>query len=243
MAELRVGTSGWSYTSWRGAFFPRDVPVKDHLVHYATRFSATELNAPFYRTPTLEAVANWHEQTPADFRFAWKASKFITHWKRLSEKSANSLALMEARLKPLGRKAGPVLFQLPPQFHADYEKLAAFIGMLSARRRYAFEFRHESWYQPRILGLLRDHDIALCFSDHEDAPAPWEVTARLVYIRGHGPTGRYRGHYRDATLDQWARAIRGWRKGRRDVYCFFDNDQKSAAPADAARLLARFKKA
>lgn len=236
MAELRIGTSGWSYASWRGPFFPADVRVKDRLAYYATQFDATELNAPFYRTPTLEAVRAWRTQTPADFCFAWKASKFITHWKRLSANSENSLALMETRLKALGRKAGPVLFQLPPQLRADRERLAAFIRMLRRRHPYVFEFRHPSWYAAPILDLLRAHDIALCLSDHADAPAPWETTARHVYIRGHGPTGRYSGHYSDATLEEWARAIRRWRRGGRDVYCFFDNDQKSAAPTDAARL-------
>jgi uncharacterized protein YecE (DUF72 family) len=237
MTELRIGTSGWSYSSWRGPFFPHDVKVKDHLGYYATRFDAAELNAPFYRTPTLEAVSGWVEQTPDDFRFAWKASKFITHWKRLTAKCENSLELMETRLKVLGEKTGPILFQLPPQFRADRERLASFIKMLNKRRAYAFEFRHESWYASEILDLLRDNDIALCISDHEDAPAPWEATARLVYVRGHGPTGRYHGRYPEAMLRKWADHIRRWRKGRHDVWCFFDNDQKSAAPLDAERLV------
>jgi uncharacterized protein YecE (DUF72 family) len=236
MAELRIGTSGWSYKSWRGPFFPPDLPAKDHLAFYATRFGATELNAPFYRTPTLEAVNRWGETTPDDFIFAWKASKFITHWKRLSENSRNSIALMETRLQRLRHKAGPVLFQLPPRMHADRERLASFLKLLRKRRHYVFEFRHASWYEPSILDLLREHDVALCLSDHHDAPAPWEVTARHVYVRGHGPGGRYRGHYPEATLRAWARDIRRWRRQRRDVYCFFDNDQKSAAPKDAQRL-------
>jgi uncharacterized protein YecE (DUF72 family) len=236
MSELRIGTSGWSYRSWRGPFFPPDLPAKHHLAFYATRFNATELNAPFYRTPTLEAVERWRETTPDDFVFAWKASKFITHWKRLSANSRNSIALMETRLKKLRHKAGPVLFQLPPRMRADRERLAAFFKLLRKRRPYVFEFRHPSWYEPDILELLRDHDVALCLSDHHDAPAPWEVTARHVYVRGHGPGGRYRDHYPDATLRAWARDIRRWRRQRRDVYCFFDNDQKSAAPKDAERL-------
>jgi uncharacterized protein YecE (DUF72 family) len=236
MSELRIGTSGWSYQSWRGPFFPPGLPAKDHLAFYVTRFNATELNAPFYRTPTLEAVKRWRDTTPADFVFAWKASKFITHWKRLSAKSRNSIALMETRLKQLRHKAGPVLFQLPPRMHADRERLAAFLKLLRKRRPYVFEFRHPSWYEAEILDLMRDHDVALCLSDHHDAPAPWEVTARHVYIRGHGPGGRYRDHYPDATLRAWGRDIRRWRRQRRDVYCFFDNDQKSAAPKDAERL-------
>lgn len=235
---LRIGTSGWHYQSWWGPFFPEGTRKTDALRFYASQFDACELNAPFYRTPSLEAVASWAEQTPEDFLFSWKASKFITHWKRLRETSANSLALIEERLALLGPKAGPVLFQLPPKMACDRERLAAFIGMLAKGRRYAFEFRHPSWYQPAILDLLTEADCSLCLSDHADAPAPWEATARFVYVRGHGPSGRYHGSYSDEALASWAGDIRRWRGEGRDVVCFFDNDIKSAAPADAKRLLA-----
>ena len=237
MPELRVGTSGWSYASWRGPFFPEKLPAKDHLAFYGTRFAAVELNAPFYRTPTLEAVRGWYERTPAEFRFSWKASKFITHWKRLLITAESSLELTETRLELLDGKLGPVLFQLPPRMHANRERLASFLGILRPGRRYTFEFRHPSWYEPSILDLLREHDAALCLSDHAAAPSPWEVTASFVYVRGHGPTGRYHGHYPDETLGAWARDARRWRAEGRDVWCFFDNDQKSAAPLDAERLL------
>jgi uncharacterized protein YecE (DUF72 family) len=234
--KVLIGTSGWSYTSWRGPFFPREVMVKHHLQYYATQFPTAELNGVFYRTPSLEAVRGWRDNTPDDFVFAWKASKFITHWKRLSDRSRNSLALIEERLKILGPKAGPTLFQLPPQFICNRERLAGFLKLLPKRRRYVFEFRHESWYDHAILALLRDHDISLCISDHHDAPSPWEVTASFVYVRGHGPGGAYKGHYSQHTLKTWARRIAAWRREGRDVYVYFDNDQKSAAPADAAKL-------
>lgn len=232
-----IGTSGWTYDGWRGPFYPKDVPKKNWLAWYSTQFSSTEINGSFYRTPSLEAVRTWRDQTPDHFRFAWKASKFITHWKRLSAKSDNSIALMVTRLRVLGPKAGPVLFQLPPQFKANRERLASFLEMLPKRYAYVFEFRDRSWYEQPILDLLRDHDIALCLSDHHDAPSPWVVTASHVYVRGHGPGGRYKGHYSDQTLKAWAADIRKWKRQRRDVYCYFDNDQKSAAPKDAARLI------
>ena len=237
MTRALIGTSGWSYKSWRGPFFPKEVMIKHHLQFYATQFPSAELNGVFYRTPTEDAVKGWHDQTPDDFVFAWKASKFITHWKRLTDKSRNSIALMESRLKLLRDKAGPVLFQLPPQFQANRERLAGFLKLLRKRRPYAFEFRHPSWSEDEILDLLRDHDIALCLSDHHDAPTPWEVTASFVYVRGHGPGGRYKDHYPDRTLRDWAKHIAKWKRGRRDVYVYFDNDQKSAAPADAKRLM------
>jgi uncharacterized protein YecE (DUF72 family) len=236
MPSLAIGTSGWTYDSWRGPFYPSDVAKKNWLAWYSTQFASAEINGSFYRTPSLEAVAAWRDQTPENFVFTWKASKFITHWKRLTEKCENSLELMETRLKVLGPKLGPVLFQLPPQFTANRERLAGFLRMLSKRRRYAFEFRHESWYVPAILSLLADHDIALCLSDHRDAPAPWRLTAGHVYIRGHGPGGAYKGRYPEATLRKWARDARRWRRQGHDVFIYFDNDQKSAAPKDARRL-------
>ena len=236
MARILIGTSGWHYDSWRGPFFPAGFPIKHQLQYYASQFSTTELNGVFYRTPTREAVRSWRDQTGDDFVFAWKASKFITHWKRLSQNSVNSLELLEDRLSLLGHKAGPILFQLPPNFSADEHRLRCFLKLLSKKRRYSFEFRHPSWYAPAILRLLSARNISLCLSDHHDAPAPWRRTADFVYVRGHGPGGRYKGHYRADTLEEWARRIRSWRKQDCDVFVYFDNDQKSAAPADALKL-------
>jgi uncharacterized protein YecE (DUF72 family) len=237
MRKVWIGTSGWTYSGWRGEFYPPDLAAKNFLRFYAGEFHTTEINGSFYRTPSLEAVAAWREQTPEDFVFAWKASKFITHWKRLTENCVNSLELMESRLEVLGPKVGPILFQLPARFQADQERLADFLGLLNHERKYAFEFRHPSWYEPPILKLLREHDIALCLSDHRDAPAPWEVTAGHVYVRGHGPTGEYRDRYPQQRLRRWAETIAAWRRQRRTVYCYFDNDQKTAAPLDARRLI------
>jgi uncharacterized protein YecE (DUF72 family) len=236
MARILIGTSGWHYDSWRGPFFPEGFPLKRQLQYYSDQFSTTELNGVFYRTPNLESVRTWRAQTGEDFVFAWKASKFITHWKRLSSNSANSLALIEERLSALGCKAGPVLFQLPPTFEADAERLSSFFRLLPKERRYSFEFRHPSWYQPAIMRLLSQRNVALCLSDHHHAPAPWKRTADFVYIRGHGPGGRYKGHYRPQTLSEWATRIRSWKKQGCDVFVYFDNDQKSAAPADALKL-------
>jgi uncharacterized protein YecE (DUF72 family) len=236
MARILIGTSGWHYDSWRGPFYPEGLPVKTQLQYYASQFQAAELNGVFYRTPTPDAVISWREQTGKDFVFSWKASKFITHWKRLSANSVNSLELMENRLSLLGDKAGPVLFQLPPSFRADADRLSDFLRMLSSKRRYSFEFRHPSWYSPRILRLLSRENISLCISDHHDAPAPWKRTADFVYVRGHGPGGRYRGHYSTDALAAWAKRIRSWKSQGCDVFVFFDNDQKSAAPIDALKL-------
>jgi uncharacterized protein YecE (DUF72 family) len=236
MARVLIGTSGWHYDSWRGPFYPAGLPIKSQLQYYASQFQSAELNGVFYRTPTPEAVGSWKEQTGKSFVFTWKASKFITHWKRLSADSVNSLELMEDRLSLLGHKVGSVLFQLPPNFRADADRLSSFLPMLPPKRRYSFEFRHPSWYSPQIMRLLSKENISLCISDHHDAPAPWKRTADFVYIRGHGPGGRYKGHYSRNALAAWAKRIRAWKAQGYDVFVFFDNDQKSAAPIDALKL-------
>lgn len=234
---IQIGTSGWTYADWRGPFYPASIPKNKWLRWYAGQFATTEVNGSFYRTPSLDAVRAWRKSTPADFSFAWKASRFITHWKRLNPDTCeNSIDLMVTRLKVLGPKAGPVLFQLPARFEADRERLARFLKLLPPHYRYAFEFRHRSWYEQGILDVLCDHDASLCLSDHHQAPAPWAVTARHVYVRGHGPRGRYKDNYPDKTLRLWSQRIRRWRNQGKQVFVYFDNDQKSAAPADARRL-------
>jgi uncharacterized protein YecE (DUF72 family) len=238
-SELHIGTSGWTYAGWRGSFYPGDIPKRCWLEHYAGVFNSAEINGSFYRTPSLEAVRRWRDETPKDFTYAWKASKFITHWKRLTPKCRNSIALMKTRLKALGPKAAVVLFQLPPQFGKNEPRLRAFLKMLPKEYRYAFEFRDPAWYDDDVLEALAERDVALCISDHHDAPAPFEVTAGHVYLRGHGPGGKYRGSYSSKTLDRWAEHVKTWRCQRRDVFVYFDNDQKAAAPRDAVRLIAR----
>jgi uncharacterized protein YecE (DUF72 family) len=235
--EIRVGTSGWSYTSWRSRFFPEGLKAKYQFAYYARKLSTTELNGTFYRTPSLGRVRSWHDTAPPGFLFAWKASRFITHWKRLSAKSRNSLDLIEERLGVLGPKAGPVLFQLPPHFGKDVDRLAQCLKMLSPRWRYVFEFRDPHWYSDDVLQLLQNNNVALCLSDHHDAPAPWERTADHVYVRAHGPAGTYKDRYASRTLRQWAERAQKWRGTGHDVYVYFDNDQKSAAPFDALRLV------
>jgi uncharacterized protein YecE (DUF72 family) len=191
MARVLIGTSGWHYDSWRGPFFPIGLPIKSQLQFYASQFSSAELNGVFYRTPTREAVESWRFQTGKDFLFAWKASKFITHWKRLSESSANSLELLEDRLSLLGNKVGPILFSSHRTSKRTQIGSMAFSGCCRASAGTASNSRSN---------LVRaahsqERNISLCISDHHDAPAPWKRTADFVYVRGHGPGGRYKGHY------------------------------------------------
>jgi uncharacterized protein YecE (DUF72 family) len=237
MTELRIGCSGWCYKDWRGPFYPPEVKVKDQLAYYATRFNTAEINASFYRLPTEKAVASWRDGVPDGFLFAWKASRFLTHNKKLNDPK-DSLDLIVGRMEPLGDRFGPILFQLPPMLKLNRERLANFLGLLPKGRRCTIEFRHPSWYAPEVFQLLEAHDVALCISDHHDAPSPWEVTASFVYVRAHGPGGRYYGRYGEPELKTLAHAIKGWREAGKTVFCYFDNDIRSAAPKDAESLIA-----
>jgi uncharacterized protein YecE (DUF72 family) len=232
---VRVGTSGWIYRSWRGPFYPQPLAQRLWLDHYAGVFDTAEINATFYRLPTQAAVARWRETTPNGFLFAWKASRFITHMKRLRDPET-SLARIFAPMETLGPKLGPALFQLPPQMSLDLPRLEAFLALLSPGRRHVLEFRHRSWYVDAVLAALSRANVALCISDHHHAPAPWASTADFVYVRGHGPGGHYSGSYSDSELGHWAAKIDGWRAKGRDVFAYFDNDIGCAAPGDAVRL-------
>ncbi len=238
MGQLRVGCSGWVYKDWTGPFYPPGTKDKDRLAYYASQFDTAEINASFYRLPSETTVEGWASRAPSGFLYAWKVSRFITHNKKLKD-CADSVALVYGRMAPLGVHQGPSLIQLPPQLRRNDERLASFLKLLP-KGRHTVEFRHPSWYEPAVFRILADHDASLCISDHHHAPAPWEATASWVYVRGHGPGGRYRGNYPPAELDRWAQAIRGWLLEGRDVYAYFDNDIKCVAPADARSLKSRF---
>ena len=232
----RIGTSGWHYVHWIGGFYPARTPKRALLAYYTQHFSTAEINASFYHTPAEKTVAAWREQTPDDFFFAWKASRYITHRKRLLD-VGESVAFIFGRMAALGEKFGPVLWQLPPGLTPDHDRLARFLALLPTDRLHTVEFRHPGWYEAGVFRLLADHNVALCISDHAAAPAPFEATAGHVYVRGHGPGGRYFGNYSDEILGEWAARIRAWQAEGRPVFCYFDNDIGGAAPIDAKRLM------
>lgn len=235
MSQLRIGCSGWVYKDWTGPFYPRGTKDRERLEYYATRFDTAEINASFYRLPSEKMVEGWRERAPEGFVYAWKVSRFITHNKKLND-CADPVALVFGRMAPLAEHYGPALIQLPPQLRRNDERLAGFLELLPKGRRHTVEFRHPSWYDPAVFRILSDFDASLCISDHHHAPAPWEVTASWVYVRGHGPGGRYHGRYPDEELALWADHIARFRAEGRDVYAYFDNDIKSAAPLDAETL-------
>ena len=170
MVKVRIGTSGWSYKEWRGIFYPAALKPAEQLAFYARHLDTTEINNSFYRIPGEPMVAAWRERTPDDFLFARKASRHITHYSKLND-VAESVRLAFDRMRALGSKLGPALFQLPPSLQRDRDLLARFLDVLPPGE-HTVEFRHPSWYAPDILDLLRDHDVALCISDHRAAPAP-----------------------------------------------------------------------
>ena len=233
-APVHIGCSGWTYADWRGPFYPADLPLKRRLAHYVTCFDTAEINASFYGLPRPSTVAAWAVAAPPGFLFAWKVSRYITHNRKLLN-VADSVERAFGLMGGLGAAEGPALIQLPPSLKRDDDRLAAFLALLPPGQR-TVEFRHPSWYDPQVFALLAQHNIALCLSDHHDAPSPCEVTADFVYVRGHGPGGRYAGRYDEAALDKWATRIARWRGQGLPVFFYFDNDIKSAAPLDAHRL-------
>jgi len=235
MARLYIGTSGWHYGHWVGPFYREDAKPAEFLSFYAARFAAVEINNTFYRLPARETLARWRDETPAGFVFACKASRYITHMKKLGD-PRRSVRRFFAAVDVLGGKLGPVLFQLPPRWHADAALLDASLAALPADHRYAFEFRDPTWFAPEILQILTRHGAAFCIYDLGGRRSPAEVTANFAYVRLHGPADPYRGSYDGRTLAGWARRFRRWRAGGRDVYCFFDNDEQGFAARDALRL-------
>jgi uncharacterized protein YecE (DUF72 family) len=234
-----VGCSGWSYDHWReGVFYPPRCPARRWLSFYAARFETVELNSTFYRLPRREAVARWAEQTPADFAFAVKVSRYLTHVNRLRDVELHLPILLE-RLAPLvdAGKLGPLLWQLPPTFARSDERLAKALDRFPAELRHAVEFRHESWFAPEPLALLAEHGVALVVADQPGAPPrKWpEPRAGFSFVRFHrGRRGR-RGNYSTSELSLWARTLRRWAK-HGDVYAYFNNDQEGFAPRNALDL-------
>jgi uncharacterized protein YecE (DUF72 family) len=226
---VRVGCSGWNYADWRGRVYPEGCPPRRWLEHYATLFDTVEVNTTFYRLPTVKAVSGWVTATPEDFRFAVKASRYLTHIRRLTD-LAGGVARFYERIEPLARtpKLGPVLWQLPANFHRDHERLRGTLTALPDGR-HAFEFRHESWFTPEVYDLLRAHGAALVIGDHPERPfQAHELTADWTFIRFHyGSRGR-NGNYSESELEEWAARIDGWRR-RADVYAYFNNDWRGYA--------------
>lgn len=241
MADVYIGTSGWHYKHWRGRFYPEDLASAEWLAYYAQRLHTVEVNNSFYRLLRAEVAATWYRNTPADFCFAIKASRLITHLKRLKD-AGDALAIFFDSLKNFNDKTGPILFQLPPRWRCNLERLEGFLKILPKDYRYTFEFRDPSWHSPTVAALLVQHGAAFCIYQLAGFTTPLTVTANFVYLRLHGPTdAKYQGDYSEQELREWARHIRRWRRQAKDVYIYFDNDQAAYAAKNALELQALLK--
>jgi uncharacterized protein YecE (DUF72 family) len=233
--RLWLGTSGYVYRHWRkGVFYPDGLKIREELGFYASRFSTVELNNPFYRLPTAEMFQRWRNATPEGFQFAVKASRFITHIKRLKD-VADEVELFMERAVELGPKLGPVLFQLPPNQQLDLSRLGSFRPFLHAGQRWVLEFRHPSWHTPETYRLLADHGVALCIPVGGKLHPDRITTAPFTYIRmhrGQEPAGGFTGK----ELRWWAAQMRGLRQTGKDVYIYFNNDWEGLAIRDAIAL-------
>jgi len=232
-----IGTSGWNYDSWRDDFY-RGLTRKQWLAFCAARFTAVEVNATFYRLQDKNTFRRWRDATPADFRFAIKGNRFLTHNKKLLD-PLPSIRLDRDRAKGLGDKLAAVIWQLPERFHKNLERLEGFARALNSWRtaRHAIEFRHDSWFDDEVAACLHAHRLAVCQSDAADWPRWDAVTTDMVYIRLHGHSTTYASSYHARELGQWAKRIRRWLKQGRDVHAYFDNDARGAAPRNAEELM------
>ena len=228
-----VGTSGWSYRSWKPVFYPPEVRPKDFLRYYATRLETMEVNYTFNHLPTEKNIATWTEATPPQFLFALKASRQITHYRQLRD-PAEMLPLFFERARPLGARLGPVLFQTPPFLKRDDDRLADFLGSLPRDLRCAVEFRNVSWYVDEVYELLRTVGVALVHAEGEKAPSPIETlgtTSAFSYARL-----RKREGYADAEVDGWSERLRAMLEAGKDVYAYFRHDDTGANALSAERL-------
>ena len=253
--ELRVGCSGWNYRSWKGPFYPADLPASRWLRYYASVFDTVEVNGVFYRLPEATTFDAWREQTTSGFLMALKASRFLTHMKRLRDPE-EPLQRLFSRASELGPRLGPVLYQLPPNFHRDLARLEAFLQHLPRRIadvpgaavaanttiHHVLELRHPSWYVQETWDLLDRHGAGLCLHDKAGSTILEPIVGPLLYVRFHGTSGHYHGSYTTRALDAWAARLVGQHQDGRAVFAYFNNDPDATATRTALelrRLIAR----
>jgi uncharacterized protein YecE (DUF72 family) len=233
--SARVGCSGWQYKHWRGNFYPDGLPQKRWFERYAAEFDTVEINNSFYRLPEASTFANWAERATSRFVFAVKASRFLTHMKKLKDPE-EPVERFFSRARALGAHLGPVLYQLPPGWKLDRDRLEQFLQVLPRDVRHVLEFREPSWYADDVYALMERHKVALCLHD-----MPGSATGRMrvgpfVYVRFHGASGRYDGSYPDHRLSEWADWLHAQLLTGADVYAYFNNDVGGHAPRNAVTL-------
>ena len=233
---IYIGTSGWSYKSWAGNFYPSDLPASKQLKFYMTRFPTVEINRTFYRLPTEKAFDDWNREASAGFLYSIKGSRAVTHFKRLRP-GAKSLALLLNRSRSLGEHRGPVLWQLPATLKKDLGRLTGFLRTLNRQIRHAIEFRDPSWMDQEVFNVLRRHRVANVALSAQTMPMCLEITANFVYVRFHGLEGGASHDYTDRELRPWAKFLRGCAKEGLTGFVYFNNDMNTRAPLNALRLM------
>ncbi len=233
--RIHIGTSGWHYQHWKGPFYPPDLSGNKFLSYYLNHFQTVEINNSFYRLPQEKTLIQWRDTAPENFIFSLKASRYITHMKKLKDPQ-ESLKIFFKRIVALGDKLGPILFQLPPFWHFNLERLKAFLIALPQKYQYAFEFRNSTWFNNQTYQALAEHGAAFCIYDLAGRLSPKEITADFIYIRLHGPNGPYQGQYTPESLSGWAEDFSQWIKKGHKIFCYFDNDQYGYAVHDALKL-------
>lgn len=233
--ELRIGTSGWHYKHWRERYYPASLTPQHMLRFYAQDFDSVEINNSFYRLPSDQAMDKWRLCTPVDFRFAVKGSRYITHRKKLADPESALTRFMPI-VDRLERKLGPILFQLPPHWHCNVERLNTFLHALPSGHRFSFELRDPTWHTAEVYRALRRHNAAFCLFDLAGFQTPVELTADFVYVRLHGPGGKYQGDYSQTALGSWARRLERWSSRLMAAYVYFDNDEAAYAVKNAKEL-------
>ena len=236
--RARVGCSGWQYRHWSGDLYPRELPQDRWLEHYAGLYDTVEVNNSFYRLPERSTFAAWERRSPTGFLFAVKASRYLTHIKRLSQPEEPLRRLWDAA-RGLRSKLGPVLYQLPPRWSRNTERLASFAAALPRDGLHAVEFRDASWYHDETYAVLESAGVAMCLHDMASSASPQRVIGPFVYVRFHGSGAKYGGRYSDRALDEWAERLASELAAGRRVFAYFNNDVGGHAPRDAARLRER----
>lgn len=234
-AEIRIGTSGWQYRHWVQRFYPERSSGAAMFRYYLSHFDTVELNNTFYRIPQVSTLRSWRELAGDNFCFALKASRFITHNKKLKG-CDEAIDILLSRAEKLGDKLGPILFQLPPHWGLNLARLEDFLQLLPKSHRYAFEFRNASWNTTETFQLLRRHNAAYCIFHLAGYVSPIEITADWAYVRLHGPGEKYQGSYGTQDLNVWANRIADWSTRLKSVYVYFDNDQMAFAAHNALEL-------
>ena len=236
-ARIHIGTSGWNYKHWLGRFYPEKIRPAEMLGVYAQHFTTVELNNSFYHLPSIKSFRNWRTNVPDNFVFAVKGSRFITHMKKLKAPKTSTRKFF-TRVEKLEDRLGPVLFQLPPHWRVNVERLATFVERLPTQYRYAFEFREQSWFTDEVYALLKQHNAALCIYHMSGYDSPHELTADFLYVRFHGAQSTYGGSYSELQLAAWARRIAKWRDNGKEVFVYFNNDPDAQAIHNAKTIAA-----